>query len=93
MKTLYICLALATGALGSATNAADSTIVRRGELGRPIVRLANQELGYSVLHDTGPSSRGYRVHLTCTLDGSFSQTYCPTVRYFASCPRAQIACQ
>lgn len=102
MKTSYVWLALAAGALVSSANAADLVGLRQGrvsqvgqvvQVGRPIVRLADQELGYSVLHDTGVSSRGYRVHLTCTLDESFVQTYCPTTRYYASCPRAQIVCQ
>jgi hypothetical protein len=93
MKMHCVWIALAIGTFGSAADAADLTIMRRGQLDRPIARLADQELGYSVLHDAGPSSRGYRVHLTCTLDGSFLQTYCPTTKYYASCPRAQIACQ
>jgi hypothetical protein len=93
MKASYIWFAVAVGALGPVANAADLTGVRQGELGRPIVRLADQELGYSILHDAGALSRSHRVHLTCTLDGSFLQTYCPTMKYYASCPKAQIVCQ
>jgi hypothetical protein len=93
MKIPYAWFALAICAVGSAVNAADLTSLGRGQLDRPIARLADQELGYSVLHNTGSSARGYRVHLTCTLDGSFLQTYCATKKYYASCPRAQIICQ
>jgi hypothetical protein len=96
MRPSSIWIALAATALGSVANAADLAVVTRGQLqtSRPIVRLADQELGYSVLHDTlSPSPRGYRVHLTCTMDESFMQTHCPTTQYYASCPRAQIFCQ
>jgi hypothetical protein len=101
MRTPYVWIALAVAALGPAANAADLTtmtrspdaVVRGQPVSRPIVRLADQELGYSVLHDTGVSLRGYRVHLTCTLDGSFVQTFCPTTQYVATCPTAKIACR
>lgn len=100
MKTATICIALAASALASPVGAADLTRVTRHrqvevrDIGRPIVRIADQELGYSVLHDTPDAPlRGYRVHVTCTLDDSFAQTYCPTTKYYASCPRARILCQ
>jgi hypothetical protein len=69
-------------------------VARTVEAVRPIARLANQGLGYSVAH--GPSAIAplpYRVHVTCTIDESFAQTYCPTAAYYSSCPRARIACQ
>ena len=102
MGTRYVWIALGVAALSPAASAADLTtmmptrnVVVQGPLvSRAIVRVADQELGYSVLHDTGGvSSRGYRVHLTCTLDDSFVQTYCPTKQYFATCPRATVACR
>ena len=100
MKTSYVWIALVAAAFSTAATAADlttmtrsrDTVIRGQQTSRPIIRLADQELGYSVLHDTGPSSRGYRVHVTCTLDDSFMQTYCPTTQYVATCPRAKIAC-
>jgi len=59
-----------------------------------IVRLATQGLGYSVLHQSpAPVSAPYRVHVTCTIDESYAETFCPTVNYDASCPRAKIACR
>jgi hypothetical protein len=101
MRKSYLwSIAFAAAALGPAANAADFTPVLqsrdaavRSQPSRPIVRIADQELGYSVLHDTGPSSRSYRVHLSCTLDESFVQTFCPTTQYVATCPRARIACR
>ncbi len=100
MKRSYVWIALAAAALSTSATAADlttmtrtrDTVIRSQPVSRPIVRLADQELGYSVLHDAGASSRGYRVHLNCTLDDSFTQTYCPTTQYVATCPRAKIAC-
>lgn len=61
---------------------------------QPIVRLADQGLGYSVLHQNlGPVPAPQRVHVTCTIDESYAVTFCPTVNYVASCPRATIACR
>jgi len=100
MRTSLFPIALAACTLASAASAADLTVMTPSRqvvavqpLSRAIVRLADQELGYSVLHSTPDPRRGYRVHVTCTLDESFLQTYCPTTRYFASCPRAQITCR
>jgi len=93
MKTPSVWIVLTIGMFGSVADAADLVTVRQGQPGRTVVRIADQELGYSVLHDTGSSSRGYRVHLTCTMDESFAQTSCPTVRYHTSCPKARIVCQ
>ena len=100
MRNPVVAIVLAACTLAPAAHAADLTYVPRSrqavavqQLSRPIVRLADQELGYSVLHGTPDPRRGYRVHVTCTLDDSFMQTYCPTTAYFASCPRAQISCQ
>lgn len=98
MKQLLVGIAFATGLLGSAALAADvATVVgvRSGQvqMTRPIARFADQGLGYSVLHDVpGIPQRAYRVHLTCAIDESFMQTYCPTPVYVSSCPRARIAC-
>jgi hypothetical protein len=101
MKTPCLLIVLAAASLGPAAQAADVTLMTRGPTNvyrtqpveRPIVRLADQELGYSVLHREDVSARGYRVHLTCTMDESFVQTYCPTTQYVATCPRATISCQ
>jgi hypothetical protein len=93
MKAHSLWLAASASLLCSQPQAADAVASRQVLLDRPIARLADQELGYSVLHDSGPSLRGYRVHVTCTLTGRFAQTYCPTTRYVASCPRAEIICQ
>ncbi|WP_150117411.1 hypothetical protein [Microvirga vignae] len=61
---------------------------------RAIARLADQGLGYSVLHEPlGVPQRGYRVHVTCTITETFRQTYCPTPAYMATCPNAVIACR
>jgi hypothetical protein len=98
MKKLLVGMAFATGLLGSAALAADvaTTIgVRTAQVQvtRPIARLADQGLGYSVLHDVpGVPQRAYRVHVTCAIDESFMQTYCPTPVYVSSCPRARITC-
>ena len=103
MKTRYrwIAFSIAAFTATAPANAADPVTISRSRnvvmvspsVSPPIARLADQELGYSVLHDTGVLSRGYRVHLTCSLDDSFVQTFCPTKQYFASCPRAKIACR
>jgi hypothetical protein len=90
--------ALAAGVLaGSAAQSADVTRVSRTvtqiQPDRSLARLADQGLGYSVLHDVpGVPQRSYRVHVTCAIDESFMQTYCPTPQYVASCPRARIDC-
>lgn len=62
---------------------------------RAIARLADQDLGYSVLHEPigVVPRRGYRVHVTCTITETFRQTYCPTPNYVAICPSATIICQ
>jgi hypothetical protein len=98
MRQLLLGTAFATGLMGSAALAADVTALTgvqssRVQTTRPIARLADQGLGYSVLHDA-PSvpQRGYRVHVTCAIDESFMQTYCPTPVYVSSCPRARITC-
>lgn len=98
MRRLLMGIALATGLMGSAAQAADMTTVARFEAGRlqpgrAIARLADQGLGYSVLHDAPSGWQGlYRVHVTCAIDESFIQTYCPTPAYASYCPRARIVC-
>ena len=82
---------------GSAAQSADLTrgtrTIARIQPDRALARLADQGLGYSVLHDVpGVPQRSYRVHVTCAVDESFMQTYCPTPQYVASCPSARIAC-
>jgi hypothetical protein len=103
MRRLLLGTAFASGLMGSAALAADMTAVigvqstriqsAWVQTTRPIARLADQGLGYSVLHDgPGVSQRGYRVHVTCAIDESFMQTYCPTPVYVSACPRARITC-
>ena len=98
MKQLLAGMALATGLVGPAALAADVTAVvgvRSSQVHttRPIARLVDQGLGYSVLHDVpGVPQRAYRVHVTCAIDESFMQTYCPTPVYVSACPRARITC-
>jgi hypothetical protein len=98
MRQLLIGSALAAGLLGSAAQAADVTAFTRTETsrlqpGRALARLADQGLGYSVLHDVpGVPQRSYRVHVTCAIDESFMQTYCPTPAYASFCPSARIVC-
>ena len=98
MMRLLLGTAFASGLMGSAALAADmSTFIAvqstRVQTTRPIARLADQGLGYSVLHDVpGVPQRGYRVHVTCAIDESFMQTYCPTPVYVSACPRARIVC-
>jgi hypothetical protein len=97
MKQVLIGIALATGLVGSAAEAADMTTVSRYNTriqpDRAIARLADQGLGYSVLHDAPSGPQGfYRVHVTCAIDESFMQTYCPTPVYASYCPRARIYC-
>jgi len=95
---LLMGIVLATGLLGSTAQAADVARVSRFETsrveaGRAIARLADQGLGYSVLHDAPAGPQGfYRVHVTCAIDESFMQTYCPTPAYASYCPRARIIC-
>jgi hypothetical protein len=104
MKHTLIWTALAAGLLSTAAQSADLTVTTRIQAARvqasripadrAIARLAEQGLGYSVLHDTpGLPQRSYRVHVTCAIDESFVQTYCPTAQYVASCPSAKIVCQ
>ena len=98
MRQVLTGIALATGLMGSAALAADVATVSRFEAarlqtGRAISRLADQGLGYSVLHDAPRGPQGsYRVHVTCAIDESFMQTYCPTQVYVSACPRARITC-
>lgn len=94
--TITILLALA----GTGAHAADYGRVARDRYVRvtqptqAIVRLATQGLGYSVLHQSpAPVFAPYRVHVTCTIDESYAETFCPTVNYDAYCPRAKIACR
>ncbi len=101
MKRSLMAVVLAAGAFGSAAHAADLTVstrerpvVLREQPSRVIARLATQGLGYSVLHEPiGVSPRPFRVHVTCTIDESFMQTYCPTPEYDSYCPRATIICR
>jgi hypothetical protein len=98
MRQLLLGTAFVAGLMGSAALAADMTAVigvqsTRIQTTQPIARLADQGLGYSVLHDVpGIPQRGYRVHVTCAIDESFMQTYCPTPVYVSACPRARIIC-
>jgi hypothetical protein len=101
LRTPYVWITRVVAAVGSAANAADlitmtrsqDVVVQRQPVSRAITRLADQELGYLVLHDTGVSPRVYRAHLTCTMDESFVQTYFPTTQYIATCPRARLTCR
>ena len=94
MKLRSIGLAMAVLTLGSAASAAELTVLSRGQHGRAVARLVDQGIGYSVAHEPARlSPRGYRVHVTCTIDESFAQAYCPTASYVSSCPRATIACR
>jgi hypothetical protein len=79
--------------VGSAAQSAELITVTQAQPSRAISRLAIQGLGYSVLHEVpGVPQRSYRVHVTCAIDESFMQTYCPTPVYEAYCPSARIAC-
>jgi len=61
---------------------------------RAVARLADQGIGYSVLHEAiGVPQRGYRVHVTCTVPETFAQAYCPTPAYISYCPSARIICR
>lgn len=99
MRQILIGTAFAAGLMGSSALAADMTTVigvqsSRLQPARAVARLADQGLGYSVLHDVpGAPQRAYRVHVTCAIDESFMQTYCPTPVYISSCPRARISCE
>lgn len=98
MRRVLTGITLAAGLMGSAALAADVATVSRFEAsrlqsGRAISRLADQGLGYSVLHDAPRGPQGsYRVHVTCAIDETFMQTYCPTPVYASYCPRARIVC-
>ena len=93
MRHFLIGAALAAGVFGPAAQSAELTMVTRAQPDRAISRLATQGLGYSVLHAVpGVPQRSYRVHVTCAIDESFMQTYCPTPVYVSSCPRARITC-
>jgi hypothetical protein len=105
MKFHIVGVALVAGLLAQEAHAADmarTTIARTTRVTRlapviserAIARLADQGLGYSVLHEAvGAPQQSYRVHVTCTITETFAQTYCPTPAYVASCPNARIACQ
>jgi len=82
--------------LGRVTVTRTTRVTRVAPMGpeRAIARLADQGLGYSVLHEAvGVPQQSYRVHVTCTITETFRQTYCPTPAYVASCPNAAIVCQ
>lgn len=98
MRQLLVGTAFTVSLVGPAALAADMTAVvgvqsSRIQMTRPIARLADQGLGYSVLHNVpGVPQQAYRVHVTCAIDESFMQTYCPTPVYVSACPRARITC-
>lgn len=93
MRHFLVGAALAAGVIGSPAQSAELTTVTQAQPSRAISRLATQGLGYSVLHEVpGIPQRSYRVHVTCAIDESFMQTYCPTPVYEAYCPSARIAC-
>jgi hypothetical protein len=61
---------------------------------RPVARLADQDLGYSVIYpNSGSRNPRYRVLVTCTERGGFSTTFCPAPKYVAVCPIARIICR
>jgi hypothetical protein len=100
MTIRLIGAAIVAGLMASAAHAADysvrtqrvTSVVVQPE--RAVSRLAEQGIGYSVLHEAiGGPQRGYRVHVTCTITETFRQTYCPTPQYQAHCPSAAIVCQ
>jgi hypothetical protein len=101
MSIRLIGAVLAAGMMASAAHAADysvrtttrvTSVVIQPE--RAISRLAEQGIGYSVLHEAiGGPQQGYRVHVTCTITETFRQAYCPTPQYQAYCPSAAIVCQ
>ncbi len=93
MRHFLVGAAFAAGMVGSAAQSAELITVTQAQPSRAISRLAIQGLGYSVLHEVpGVPQRSYRVHVTCAIDESFVQTYCPTPAYEAYCPSARIAC-
>lgn len=99
MTIRWIGAAMAAGLVASSAHAADYSVrtTRATSIIQPeraISRLAEQGIGYSVLHEgLGIPQRGYRVHVTCTITETFRQTYCPTPQYQAYCPSATILCQ
>lgn len=105
MKLQAVGIALLAGLLAQEAQAADMaqvSVTRTTRVARiaPVVperaiaRLADQGLGYSVLHEAiGVPQRGYRVHVTCTITETFAQTYCPTPAYISYCPSAKIICR
>jgi len=106
MKLQMMGVALVAGFLAQGAWAADmgqTTVTRTTRVTRiaplvaerAIARLADQDLGYSVLHEPigVVPPRGYRVHVTCTITETFRQAYCPTPDYVAICPSATIICR
>jgi hypothetical protein len=100
MKAFFSSVAIMAAVMGAGAQAADygpvarDRSLRSGVPTQAIVRLADQGLGYSVVHQNlNPALVPHRVHVTCTIDESFAVTFCPTVNYVASCPRATIACR
>ncbi|WP_414472300.1 hypothetical protein [Microvirga sp. M2] len=105
MKLQLVGIALMAGLLAQEAQAADMAqvaVTRTARVTRiapafperAIARLADQGLGYSVLHEAvGVPQRGYRVHVTCTITETFGQTYCPTPAYISYCPSARIVCR
>lgn len=102
MTIRWIGAVIAAGSMATAAHAADysarTTRVTRVtaviQPERAVSRLAEQGIGYSVLHESlGIPQRGYRVHVTCTVTETFTQAYCPTPQYEAYCPSATILCR
>jgi hypothetical protein len=104
MKLKAMGMVLVAGLLAEGAYAADmaQTVTRTTRVTRvsPVVpervvaRLADQGIGYSVLHEAvGVPQRGYRVHVTCTITETFAQTYCPSPAYISYCPSARIVCR
>jgi hypothetical protein len=93
MKKLLLGTVLLFSVESASALAADAVVVR-GQPGRAVARLATQGIGYSVLHlGPGVAAQSYRVHVTCTISDTFSQTSCPTAAYEAYCPSAEIVCR
>jgi hypothetical protein len=98
MTIRWIGAAMAAGLMASSAQAADYSVRTRVtsviQPERAISRLAEQGIGYSVLHEgLSAPQQGYRVHVTCTITETFTQTYCPTPQYEAYCPSATILCR
>ena len=98
MTFRLIAIAIAAGMAASSAHAADVLRATRAsgyvQPERAVARLANQGIGYSVLHETlGVPQQRYRVHVTCTITETFRQTYCPTPSYESYCPSATIVCR